>query len=235
MPRCVAFALALGGWLVGTGVSASPPPGDAAKYKAAVERGRAEAEAELRKGRATLYTCGLTSLFENLDRETGLPESNLGCVIDDEVSGRIDGHNARISEYIAAHGPPSNSFKRYEKELFGLEDYFEYRCRRDRPIRLSAGGAIAKSPDGEYGMRLVKRPGRTLDGRSSESLRVVLSRHEGETDDLPLFMEDAELLWGPKGSGFALLRGKSRAGDYKNYLALDLWRMSVIRMEFGKK
>ena len=85
-------------------------------------------------------------------------------MIDDDIVGRVEGHNARVVKHVRGHGPPKNSFKPWEKELFALKDYFEDRCRTERPIRLTAGSQAVASPDGEYAIKLVKRQGPTLDG-----------------------------------------------------------------------
>ena len=103
------------------------------EYKAAYKQGQTEADRELADQVATIYTYGLGDLFENLDRETGLPYDGFGCVVDDKILGRTDGHNDRIMESIKANGLPKGSFKRWEKELFGLEDYVESRRNATNP------------------------------------------------------------------------------------------------------
>jgi hypothetical protein len=219
------------------GQKPDPPikPGDAAKYAVAVANGRAEAARELRRGEASIWTYGLNMklFYESIDRETGLYFSSFGCVIDDEIEGRVEGHNAKIAEHIRAHGPPKNSFKRWEKELFALKDYFEERCLTEKPIRLTAGGRAVSSPDGEYLVRLVKRPDR-MNGRPIESVWIVVGEKDIESRRTSLWPKDAEMIWGPKGSWFAIIRGKSRTGDGLDYMALDLKQVRTIRREHGE-
>lgn len=211
-------------------------PKETEAYKAAVAKGRAEAEAELKSGEASIWTYGHPGerLFSPLDPETGLLFSSFGCVIDDELVGRVKGHNARIAEYIRDHGPPPNSFKPWQKELFGLNEYFENRCRTEQPIPMIVGGKAVVSPDGKYTVRVVKVPGRTPEGKPTESSWLVIGEEDVESNRAPLLISDAELLWGPKGSWFAVLRGKCRMGDQKDYMAVDLRSVRTIRLEFGK-
>jgi hypothetical protein len=211
-------------------------PEETEAYKAAVAKGRAEAEAELKSCGASIWTYGHNPklLFSRLDPETGLLFSSFGCVIDDELVGRVKGHNARIVEYIRDLGPPANSFKRWQKELFGLNEYFERRCRTEKPTPLIVGGKAVVSPDGKYTLRVVKVPGRTLEGKPTESTWFVIGEEDVESNRAPLLISDAELLWGPKGSWFAVLRGTCRMGDQKDYVAVDLRCVRTIRLEFGK-
>ncbi len=204
---------------------------------AAVAKGRAEADAELKSGGASVWTYGhnLQLFFEPLDRETGLFYSSFGCVIDDELVGRVKGHNARIAEYVRDNGPPKNSLKPWEKELFGLKEYFESRCRTGAATRLTFGGPAAVSPDPGYAVKLVKRPDKTLEGKSTESTWIVVGDQDIESKRTSLWMKDAELVWGPKGSWFAVLRGASRTHDGQDYMALDLRRVRTIRWEFGDR
>jgi hypothetical protein len=204
---------------------------------AAVAKGRAEADAELKSGEASVWTCGLDLklFFEPLDRETGLFYSSFGCVVDNELVGRIKGHNARIAEYVRDHGPPKNSLKPWEKELFGLKEYFDSRCRTGAPTRLTVGGPAAVSPDTGYAVRLVKRPDKTLDGKPTESTWIVVGDQDIDSKRTSLWMKDAELFWGPKGSWFAVLRGASKTHDGQDHMALDLRRVRTIRVEFGDR
>jgi hypothetical protein len=202
--------------------------------EASFAKGRAEADAELSSGTASIWVYGnpLRRLFEPLDRETGHYYSGFGCVVDGEIIGRVEGHNARIAEYIRQHGPPKNSFKPWEKELFGLKTYFEGRIRTERPTRLIVGGAAAVPPQGQDTVKLVNRRD-TPEARRTESTWVVVGDQDIESKRTPLWMKDAELVWGPKGSWFAVLRGESQSGNGKEYMALDLRRARMIRFEFG--
>ena len=206
------------------------------QYAAAVNRGRAEADAELKSDKASIWTYGhLPPEFfrESLDRETGLYTSSFGCVVDCEILGRVAGHNARIAEYVRDHGPPQNSFKPWERELYGLKDYFETRCRTEKPIRLNVGGSPVISSNGEYAIKLVKHPDRTFEGLPTESTWIVIGEQDVKSRRTSLWMKDAEFFWGPKHSWFAVLRGHDRTADKMDYMALDLRHVRSIRLEFG--
>jgi hypothetical protein len=47
-------------------------------------------------------------------------------------------------------------------------------------------------------------------------------------------MKDPELFWGPKGSWFAVLRGKRETSNQPDYMALDVREVRTLRFEFGK-
>ncbi len=111
-------------------VADSIPITDLKKHAEGVAKGRAKAEEDLNSNKASIVSYGM-SAFDTLDRETGLYRWSFGCVIDDEIEGHVEGYNARVSEFIRDHGLPKNSFKPWEKELFGLADYFEKRSRRE--------------------------------------------------------------------------------------------------------
>jgi hypothetical protein len=237
MPQCLRTPAALCAAFIAFALWTPPSLTDRRAYEAAVEKGRARAEAEIGDGEVTVfgYSGGIKSFFELLDRETGLPKVGFADEITDELSGLIDGHNARIEEYTKAHGPPPHSFKRFEKELFGLREYFEARCDREKPLRLEPDGPVAMSPIAGYGINLVKKVRRNHEGRMVSPLYVSVSRPDRKERQFPLLMSDGELFWGPEGSGFAVIRGASREGGFKEYLAIDLWRGRVLRLEYGKK
>jgi len=206
------------------------------QYAADVAKGRAEAETELDLGEATIWTSGLNvgTDFELLDRETGLCFRSFGCVVDDELAGRMEGHNKRIAEYVRGHGLPKYSFKPWEKELFGLKKYFEGRCRTQKPARLTAGGPAVVSPDGEYTVKLVTRLEHGSEGLKAKSTWIVVGEQEVELFTTWLSMSDADFFWGPKGSGFAVLRSHNEVGALRDYMALDLRRVRISRSERGK-
>ncbi len=209
------------------------------KHATAVARGRAEADTQLGLDKASIWEYGQIEierlLFESLDRATGLYFSSFGCVIDDEIVGRVEGHNARIAEYIQGNGPPKNSFKPWEKELFGLKEYFESRCRSDKPIRLIVGGPLVVSPDREFAVKLVKRPDRTFDGLPTESTWIVVGDQDIESKRTGIWKTtDADFFWGPKGSWFAVLRGRDKPSEKMEYMALDLRDVRTIRRESGE-
>ncbi len=171
--------------------------------------------------------------FECIDRETGLYFSSFGCVIDDGIIGQVEGHNAKIMEYIRVHGSPRNSFKPWEKQLFGLKDYFENRCLSEKPIRMTVGDPAVPSPGGEFAVKLVNRPDMN-NGRHVESLWITVGDKDIGSQRTALLLKDAEMIWGPKGSWFSVVRGKSLTGDHMDYMALDLRDVRTIRLEIGK-
>ncbi len=233
--HCIDILVLLATFVIGQEPDHPFKPQDATKYAVAVANGRAEAARELRRGEATIWTYGLNMklFFEYIDRETGLYFSSFGCVIDDGIIGQVEGHNAKIMEYIRVHGPPRNSFKPWEKQLFGLKDYFENRCLSEKPIRMTVGGPAVSSPGGEYVVRLVNKP-KVKDRRPVESLWIVVGDKDIEPQRTPLWPKDAEMIWGPKGSWFAVIRGKSLTGDGMDCMALDLRGVRTIRLENGK-
>lgn len=203
------------------------------EYRAAYKEGRAEADRQLKDQSPTIDGAGLAeSLFENLDRETGLPYRNFGCVVDARIEGRIDGHNDRINESIKANGLPKGSFKPWEKELFGLQEYVASRRKQEQPEILKAGGPARKSPDGpctirpvveetEWRDKVLKWLAIEVDGDGRPPRRINLIVRADET---------VELFWGPKGSGFAVV--STRLGNDNGFVALDLRRGGLLRAEF---
>jgi hypothetical protein len=211
------------------------PAGAARKsdeYRVAYEQGRAEADRELNNQSATIYTYGHGDLFENLDRETGLPYSGFGCVVDDKILGRVDGHNDRIMEHIKAHGLPKGSFKPWEKELFGLKDYFESRRKRDKPEVVTADSPALRSPDGSCTIRPVVKRGEN-DGKVVKTLAIELSGNGRKPEEIWLLAhadEKVELFWGPEGSRFVVIAiSKPR---HTIFDLLDLRRPRRLRTEF---
>lgn len=203
------------------------------EYQVGYREGRAEADRELEQGRATLYIYGHRLSFDNLDRETGLPYNAIaGCVIDSGLVGRADGHDDRIKESIAAHGLPANSFKRWEKELCDLKGYVALRLEAGPAISLKVDGPPTKSPDGKHSVRAGKVTEKSVvDGKPHEY--IVLIVDDGRVSDRPVtligFEGEPRLLWGPEGSGFAVVLYKELGGEQAE--AIDLHRGWWLRME----
>lgn len=211
------------------------------EYQAGYKQGRAEADRELERQEATIYTAGLPEKpgEENLDQETGLLYSNFGCVVDNELLGRIAGHNDRIKESIQLHGLPKNSFKPWEKELFGLEDHVAARRKSEKPERLTLDGPVRKSPDGKATIKIIQRSFKRRDGTVGKSLWLEQGGDERTPEDFPLPAHDddtVECYWGPKGSGFVVIAvtcsGHGKESGYGHYTAWDLKRRRVLRSEF---
>ena len=204
--------------------SKSPfPDSDEKVYARAYKQGQDEAHKELKGERATIYTFGLRSLFEHLDRDTGLPyEVIAGCEVDDEILGRAAGHNDRVLEQIKKDGPPGYSFKRWEKELFDLKGFYEPPSRAGKVHRLSLGDPAIKSPDGGVTIHAVKRSFTKDDGGLGESLAVEITVNGVVKKPQRIFFDegDSDFCWGPKGSNFAVVRSRGKGEPW--FMALDL-------------
>jgi hypothetical protein len=203
------------------------------EYLAAYGKGREEADQELKAGRATIYASGQMNLFEHVDRETGLPYKVIaGCGVDGSSEGREAGHNDRIHAYTGQRGLPPNSFKRWDRELFDLNGHFEFRCRDNSPLRLTRRGPAAKSLDGRHEIRILERQYEKDDGTRAEGLAVaIFGAGDGTRRLIPLTWNpgQVELVWGPEGSRFAIVRGEE--GRFISYIAVDLMRGESLREE----
>jgi hypothetical protein len=202
-------------------------------YDAGYRTGVSAADKELKEGLARLYTYGLRDEGVGLlDRKTGLPLKVIaGCAVDREIEGRAAGHNARVREYIADRGLPSNSFKRWEKQLFDLKGYYEERARTEKPHRLTPGDLAAECPDGIHALRVEKVQHREEDGALSVRSSVIISVGPVDHKALDHWIEgDMDLFWGPKGSGFAVIRCVEK--QTRSFMALDLRRGKLLRWEY---
>jgi hypothetical protein len=198
-------------------------------YISGYVRGCTEADLQIAKSEATIYTYGLRAGLDNLDRETGLPvEAIAGCVVDETTEGRAAGHNARIQRYIKSYGLPSNSLKPWETELFDLRGFFEARWKAGQSIHLRAGGPAAISPDGNREVVLMERSVRGNGKELRASIRVCGNR---SGTDIYLFSDrnPVELVWGPTRAGFAVLQGYTDNAMY--YEAVDLRAGAYLRGE----
>lgn len=225
-------------WLLaflGGAVAAQEPDAfiwDRKLYDKAYKLGVAEADEQLKAGNATIYTFGLCMSLEMLDRQTGLPIQPIAdSVIVDSFVGRVAGHNHRIDEVIAERGLPSNSFKRWDKELFDLKGFYETRSKTEKPVRLLIGRPAARSPDGKYTLRLVKTELQGDNGKRIDTKSVVVNVAGVDRDPLWLYVEgNHDFFWGPKESGFAVIRSKGER--MTAFEALDLKRGTGLRDEF---
>jgi hypothetical protein len=183
-----------------------------------------DAERELWRGEATIYALGGLRMGDlcNVDQDTGLPiDFVCGCVIGAGDVERVQGHNDHIEQYIRWHGPPKNTLKPWEQELFNLKRSFDERTRTEVPNRLIAGGPVIVSPDGRNSVRPVagvKDDGSPFD----DSLKVVIAAGNVMLEDWYVRFEkgNTDLLWGPEGSRFAVIRSVSEKREH--YAAYDL-------------
>ena len=186
-----------------------------------------EAERELWRGEASVYGfCGVSlGPLCRLDRETGLPEVCVaGCVIKEGDQERRDGHNDHVAQYIRWNGFPGNSFKPWENDLFDLKGAFARLARGGAPVRLTPGGPAAVSPDGKNRVQPVGRGHR-------DGLEVVISAGDVvlRTASVRFDKGDSDLVWGPNGSRFAVVRS-TREGN-EQYAAYDLRTGRILREE----
>ena len=224
-------------WLIGLhcGVAVGQGLGTTSRnsgdYDTADCTGIADADQRLKTGKAAFYIYGLRESGEFLDWKTGIPfEAIADCEADNAIVGRADGNNARINEFIAVHGLPSNSFKRWEKDLFDLWGFYEKQSEKQRPFRLTLRGPAAKSADGKYTMRLAKYQHKLLNGTPSEHLSIVISVAGVDHKEFGFFLDEAfDGFWGPAGSGFAVVRYDRVPAPF--LIALDLERGEPLRSE----
>lgn len=208
--------------------------GDSDEYRAGYRQGVEEAKKELESGVATFYTCGLQLGLEHLDRETGIPIRPIaGCGVDDEILGRSFGHNKTLSDSMKLRGLPANSFKRWEKELFGLEAYFIARSKQQAPVRPKAGGPVLKSPDGKFTITPVRSEYKRQDGSTGNVFALIVGGDGVKPSTVNVWWDDVDLVWGPNGSRFAVLRNVQKEWD--KYDALDLQRGEWLRQEMHLK
>jgi hypothetical protein len=209
--------------------------GNGGNYGSGYRIGVAEADQQLEAGQATIYIYGLRDGGEFLDRRSGLPlEPIAGCAVDNTILGRASGHNKRIKEFITEKGLPSNSFKKWEKELFDLEGYFEEQTRKKKPFRLTASGPPTESPDGKYTLYLDKTQREKPNGTVSDHWSILIMRAGIDRKRYELFREgDVDCVWGPKGAAFAVIRTNTTNGARLE--ALDVGRGKLLRLEYADR
>jgi hypothetical protein len=184
-----------------------------------------EAEQEVWRGDVTIYRecpllCGRAPI-RNIDWETGLPIEWIGGPVEMPPElGRIRGHNDRVALYLRWKGLPSNSLKPWEKELRNLASFFDDRSQGNSPTRLIAGGTAAVSPDGKNSVRVVEDVAEGA--RGPVCLEIAAGSVVLETEWLRRLdnLGEFELLWGPAGSRFVVIRSRNTRTEY--YAAYDL-------------
>jgi hypothetical protein len=204
------------------------------KYYAA---GWWEAECELWRGEATVDGGGGFSVgdFCNIDEETGLRfRGGSGCVVHEGDRERDSGHNDHIAQYIRWHGPPRNTLKPWKRELFNLARYFNERSRSDVPKPLLAGGPELISPDARNSVRPIAAM--RDDGTPSDALEMVFSAGNVVLRVWRVRWEkgESDLLWGPNGSRFVVVRSTSEKKEhYSAYALSDGWPLRSETWEIG--
>lgn len=222
---------------MGVGLSFVPAFGSRSRgYRRAYRQGRAGADAQWKAGRVCLYTYGLRGIGDNLDPETGLAcEGIAGCEVDDAILGRAAGHDERVAELIEQKGLPPGSFKPRLAELSGLAAYFRSRTGEDAPRGMDAEGPGLRSADGRHVVRLVTDIYERGDGGVGRTLSLALDEGKNASPKRCILLGDCEpqLVWGPSGSGFVVVRGRSEGFDI--YEAIDLNRGRSLKLELVKR
>jgi hypothetical protein len=182
-----------------------------------------DAERELWRGDATMYSLGGLIMGDicNVDEDTGLPIHFVsGCVIYEGDRERVQGHNDRINHYIRWHKLPKNTLQPCKQELFNLKAYFEGHTRTHASDRLLPGGTAVASPDGMTSIRPIADV--KDDGSPSDSLKVVIAAGNAVLADwhVRFGKGESDLVWGPDGSHFAVIRSISERTEC--YTAYDL-------------
>jgi hypothetical protein len=204
-------------------------------YREAYDQAKREADVAIKTGRAAIFVFGLRRSADLIDKETGLPfEPIAGCMVDDGVLGRAAGNNDRIRESIAKNGPPANSLKKWEKELFDLKGYVAACEKAAAPDRLVLGGAGSKSPDGKFTVRAVPSGVKVAEGSRIDPLGIVVTSGGVDLPKVEFFRPSGgpvEVVWGPEGSGFFVLA--SKAGGIAIHRAYDDRTGRMLRGEYS--
>src|SRR5262249_2489215 len=132
-------------------------------------------------------------------------------------------------------GLPPSSFKPWMKELSDLKAFFDERTKTEKPLTVTVGDPAVTAPDGATTVRAVIERVARNDGTSLERLAAEVRPGGAPLSHGPAVLLTAgdksfELVWGPKGSGFAVLKWPPGAGGpVPSYLALDLRRGAWLR------
>lgn len=194
-----------------------------------------EAERELWRGDATVYTGGRIELFclDDLcafDRDTGLVfRSVYLCKPSQDDFALIQGHNDHIAQYIRSNGLPKNSLKPWNAELVDLKQFFDRRSPIQSPKRLAAGGPWLVSPDRRNRVRLVA-PAKDR-ASPKDSLKLVIAAGNVVLSDpyVRWGAGESDLLWGPERSRTVVVR--SILGPEERFQAFDLRTGNLLREE----
>jgi hypothetical protein len=94
-------------------------------------------------------------------------------------------------------------------------------------MRLTLNGSALKSIEGKYAIRLVKVTEDYYDGTVRDEPAVIVSVNGADRAPLLVFNEHLDVVWGPKDSGFAVIR--SSRDDGSSYMAVELKRGKCLR------
>jgi hypothetical protein len=195
------------------------------EYRLAHREGRSEARAALESGQARLLSYGLLGMAD-LDPETGLAVVPIsGCVVTAEILGRTEGNNEAVRDWVKRRGPAPNALLRWTEELSDLPAFFARRSKAGAAIPLKIGGPTLTSPDGRFTLRQVAvrvDRGSPPDVRKVITVGLEVSEREAFREVLTDDWGDGltDLVWGPPGAPFAVI--KSRGSDGPDFQILHL-------------
>jgi hypothetical protein len=224
--------------LVAVGLTAASMFGDdrSADFRRGYELGRREADAQISSGAVTIYSYGLVMSLSNFDPETGLPFQPIaGCVVDDRILGRAQGHNERVLQYVKSGKTPTNSHKDWTDDLNQLLRTYTSQTRLQKPVRLTAGGPPFVSPDGRFKIQFVcsecdqKKP---LAPMHLEARLMILAPGAKSPKGYACVhgKNPMDFVFGPRGSGFGVIRTETpeRVVDFQ---AVDLHVPCLLKGE----
>jgi hypothetical protein len=132
----------------------------------------------------------------------------------------VKGHNDRIAQSIRWHGLPKNTLKQWEEVLFNLKRDFDDRSRMAAQARLLPDGPALVSHDGRNSVRLVE--GRKDAPIPDNCRQIVIAAGNVVLQTWFAHFEkgNSDVLWGPKGSPFVVIRSVFEKKEH--YAAFDL-------------
>ena len=81
------------------------------EYREGFRQGAQEAKVEIEEGKMTNYSYGFGAKSGGVCPVTGLPYTGIaGCVVDDFIKGREDGHDQLIYEELGLRWDPSDHY-----------------------------------------------------------------------------------------------------------------------------
>lgn len=172
------------------------------------EKGVKLARQEWKKGVTVLYTGGFSPALM-VDKRLGIPLSMaFGCLVDEEMAGRAQGHNEEVYRLILERGLPTNSRVRWMGEILQPKPLWADPTRARTPVPY--GGPAVTSPDGRVTLRL-------REGHDEQPPRLEVSEKGAKPFQWGLHQLDRQspvltALWGPPGSHLLFLRYREGRG-----------------------